>query len=147
MSQFHNVEPRTREERLAQQGGGERLEKARLRAKGIDAPANPLVPVKGSPQYADDNSRFQRDAAALEYERRQAQLARKEASELSHAVLGVASRMATGGVMFCCGMHGRRRCNMRRSVLSTIIEKRAAGTTWSRFPRSTSRHWTRDEQL
>lgn len=100
MSQFHNVEPRTREERLAQQGGGERLEKARLRAKGIDAPANPLVPVKGSPQYADDNSRFQRDAAALEYERRQAQLARKEASELSHAVLGVASA------------HGNRRCDV-----------------------------------
>jgi hypothetical protein len=65
-----------REERMA--GVGERLEKNRLRQRGIIAPGNPIMPVKESPQYIDEYQRFQGNAAAHEYQKRQNDLHKRE---------------------------------------------------------------------
>ncbi|GBF98992.1 hypothetical protein Rsub_11796 [Raphidocelis subcapitata] len=67
-SNFHNAEPRTREERLAAQSR-EKLEKQQLRARRgcfhrYEEPGSPLVPEPKSPMYADESDRFRRDAAA-----------------------------------------------------------------------------------
>jgi hypothetical protein len=84
---FHNVQPRTREERQAAKDKTS-LEKARIAqrsTRGEAPPDNILQPVSASPMAIDEYSRFaQRDAAAAEHARRQEVLHRKEVRRMSH---------------------------------------------------------------
>jgi hypothetical protein len=67
MPAFHNVEPRTREQRIAAQNK-DMTEKNMLRSRKGNyhryaEPGNPLVPEPVSPMYADSCDRFNRDYA------------------------------------------------------------------------------------
>lgn len=66
-STFHNLDPRTREERLAAQSR-EKLEKNLLKARRgcfhkYEEAGNPIVPEPKSPMYSDEADRFKRDVA------------------------------------------------------------------------------------
>lgn len=79
---FHNVAPRTREERLAA-NDKDALEKMRLdhRRGGhnrFDGSKNPLLPEPNSLSFMSEADRFGTDAAAEEYDRRQRKLLEKE---------------------------------------------------------------------
>jgi hypothetical protein len=79
---FHNVAPRTREERLAA-NDKDTLEKMRLdhRRGGhnrFDGSKNPLLPDQNSLSYMSEADRFGTDAASEEYDRRQRKLLEKE---------------------------------------------------------------------
>ena len=79
---FHNVAPRTREERLAA-NDKDALEKMRLEYRRgghsrFDGSRNPLLPSEDSLSYMSEADRFGTDAAAEEYDRRQRKLLEKE---------------------------------------------------------------------
>jgi hypothetical protein len=64
---FHNTQPRSREERLAAQSR-EKLEKSLLKARRgcfhrYEEQGNPVVPQPTSPMYSDEANRFRRDVA------------------------------------------------------------------------------------
>lgn len=66
-SEFHNMEPRTREDRLAARAR-EKLEQSMLRARRgcfhkYEDPGNPVVPEPTSPMYSTETERFKRDVA------------------------------------------------------------------------------------
>mmetsp|Transcript_22992 Transcript_22992/g.58809 ORF Transcript_22992/g.58809 Transcript_22992/m.58809 type:complete len:210 (-) Transcript_22992:463-1092(-) len=79
---FRNIEPKGRQERLAANDKTS-LEKARIAARstrGPPPPANVLAHDKNTPAYVDEHKRFaDPPAVALEYQRRQENLQRKEA--------------------------------------------------------------------
>mmetsp|Transcript_23333 Transcript_23333/g.69313 ORF Transcript_23333/g.69313 Transcript_23333/m.69313 type:complete len:257 (-) Transcript_23333:424-1194(-) len=68
---FRNVEPLSRDDRDAMRSGGAALEKMRMRQKGVAVVDNPIGALPGSPAYADEQARFQRDYAAVSYQERQ----------------------------------------------------------------------------
>lgn len=78
---FRNIEPRSRNERQAATDKTA-LEKSRIAARSTRAPpppANVLTPEKNTPAFADDHKRFaDPPAAALEHQRKQANLQKKE---------------------------------------------------------------------
>mmetsp|Transcript_47035 Transcript_47035/g.75313 ORF Transcript_47035/g.75313 Transcript_47035/m.75313 type:complete len:189 (+) Transcript_47035:193-759(+) len=79
---FHNVAPRTREERLAS-NDKDALEKMRLdhRRGGharFDGSKNPLLPDEGSLSFMSEAERFGTDAAGEEFDKRQRKLLEKE---------------------------------------------------------------------
>jgi hypothetical protein len=92
---FHNVEPTTREVR-ALQGNKEALEKARLRQRGFDSPANILVPLESSPGYATEYERFNRGAAAAEHSRRVHNITQREVRHRDSPTKGCGANSGAG---------------------------------------------------
>ncbi|CAG9465844.1 unnamed protein product [Pedinophyceae sp. YPF-701] len=75
---FHNVAPRSREARLADRDK-DLLEKSRLKCRQFgfvrhDPVANPVLPTKQAPYYAEDVDRFRRNFIEEEHGRREARL-------------------------------------------------------------------------
>eukprot|EP00955_Chlamydomonas_euryale_P089333 364455-Chlamydomonas_euryale.AAC.4 len=86
---FRNVEPLSRDDRDAMRSGGAALEKMRMRQKGVAVVDNPIGALPGSPAYADEQARFQRDYAAVSYQERQKMQERQQ--------VGVAARVRING--------------------------------------------------
>lgn len=95
---FHNVAPRTREERLAS-NDKDALEKMRLdhRRGGharFDGSKNPLLPDEGSLSFMSEAERFGTDAAGEEFDKRQRKLLEKEVRDARcSTVPGIGARV------------------------------------------------------
>lgn len=79
---FHNVQPRTREERAAAHVKDAK-EKNMLKARTgghfkYETPGNPLIPEPHSPMYANEADRFNRDVAGDMQQKKQEELQKRQ---------------------------------------------------------------------
>lgn len=91
--EFHNMEPRTREERVAARAR-ERLEEQNLKTRRgnfhvYQEHVNPVIPEPVSPMYADEANRFKRDVAGEMREQKVQALHRQQVRARARSVRNV----------------------------------------------------------
>ncbi|KAI8476204.1 MAG: flagellar associated protein [Monoraphidium minutum] len=121
--EFHNTEPRTREERVAARSR-EALEQNMLRTRRgnyhvYSHPGNPVVPEPASPMFAPESDRFKRDAAGemhehkLEAWRRQQETFERKRVEMMEKEQQRCERMAAESAAEAARMEAVRAAGLR----------------------------------